>query len=235
MPTEQRRRITAMMMTGELLARFASYERLNSDAYSWHQEAVFDPEEETVLEWWFERSTRLVGSTLGSSYSEGALFKFVALSKVLAFMSVVPKHELVSFLRLAPVSSLREDLALSRCELARSPDVGFREAVIRTGEFVKFRLRDFERSLADRGKSARGNMINEGVKLGGAAAFSVLSSICPPLSAVSLLWGGSVSDLVKNVSGERRQLMAEVRRPIMTLVKWRRQAVGPELPKILDI
>lgn len=121
-------------------------------------------------------------------------------------------------------SRLREDLSLCRANIRRTKQGNLNAVVQEAGQYVQSRLTEFDAKIASRARRSRLQTAKEAGKLAYSTAVTIVSAVFPPLSALSLLWGGTVADLHK-AEKERQHPTDEIlARPLSTLAAWKKRS-----------
>lgn len=204
----------------DLGARLREFERFATDAYLFSQEPELHEFDSALYEWWFDCSAKIVSHALGASYSTDFAIKLASNSHELGFLKVIEFDDLLKFLSTDPVDSLREDLLVNRINIKRSSNESLSESAEIAGKYVLDRIRNFDLSVSDFNKTTSKTSLTEGGKTIFSVAVSILSTIFPPIGAVSLIWGGSLADLTKARKKSKQDLQNKLDRPIATLSKW---------------
>lgn len=228
-------RLPAELAFSDLIGRFAEFERFHADAFAWRQEGELPEDDLDMYDWWLSECSKTAGNLLVSSLSEDEMYKAAALSSQMSFLDDVDDTELLRVLDSDPVSALREDLAATRCRIRRAPSGSLQSTINSAGEYIDGRVAAFERDMLETVASARLTGVRQITKLAATAAMSYTIGLFPPLSALGLLWSGSLAETVSEVSTARRHWSAEEQRPIAALVRWRRGAKGPVPRQILGL
>jgi hypothetical protein len=205
-------------------ARFSEFERFATDAYMWSQEPALPILDLDLYEWWFDKSARRAAKAMGSSYSGDFICKLAPLSCELSFLNNISIHDLYTYYKSSSVEELRHDLHLERLKLRRSKRQSLASTVEIVGQHITERLNEFEASTDAIRKEYSNRAKDEGLKVGASTALTIASMAFPPLSAVSLLWGGSASSLYSAAADKRKALEKRLSRPIASLVEWRSRA-----------
>ena len=212
------------VMAFDISARFREFERFAADAYHWEQEPEIPELDIPMFDWWFEHSAKHVASALGASYSEDFLSKAAVQSAELDFVRGIEIDELLVFRRDDGASRLREDLSLCRANIRRTKQGNLNAVVQEAGQYVQSRLTEFDAKIASRARRSRLQTAKEAGKLAYSTAVTIVSAVFPPLSALSLLWGGTVADLHK-AEKERQHPTDEIlARPLSTLAAWKKRS-----------
>ena len=93
----------------------------------------------------------------------------------------------------------------------------------RLNSFVEERFIQFDEQISNLERKSKTQFRKDGAKLLAACGVSIAAALFPPLSAISLLWGGTVSDLIEGKKIAKDNLKNMSKRPMATLVKWKNE------------
>lgn len=218
----------ARLVSFDIMGRFLEFEHHSADAFWWRQESEIPPDDSELHEWWLAASSAKAGGALASGYSEDQLYKFGTMSNKLSFLDSIKWNELIRFLDSDPVGALREDLAVVRSRVRRTPDTSLSQTIDETGTYLVNRMLAFEEHLEVLGSDSKSGIMNVSGKFASSVALSFAATLFPPLSIAGLLWGASAEDVVQRVKSKKAHFAAQSNRPIATLTRWWREHRGPK-------
>lgn len=207
----------------DILARFREFERMALDAYLWEQEAEIPEDDILLYEWWFQESAKYVGGILGSSYSEDFLCKLAPHAPELAFLDTLTIEEIKEFCKLENVEELRYDLSLARAKIRKEKKLSLSKSISDVGKYIQEKLDKFDVRLNELKNESKKIDKKEATKLGTSCALTIAGIAFPPISALTLIYGGSLLDFLNANKEKRNQLEIILKRPITSLVQWREQ------------
>jgi len=193
------------LLVYDITARFEEYERFSADAFRFGQEVEIPDGQLELYE---------------PSYSEDFICKVAPHSEKLGFLNKLQEDDFISFLWSEKTEELKNDLALYRYKIRRGNEK-LRSVIDGAGEYINSRLEQF---IAD-SANAKKQTFRDSLKIGGAfiatSVITLAAAAFPPLSAVTLLWGKTVSDLLSERNKQTKLYTNKMDRPIATLAKWK--------------
>lgn len=205
----------------DVFARLSEFERFASDAYRWAQiSSVPYPNDLELYKWWAFNSSKLSAKTLGLPHDDDSLFVFAAESQALSFLRNVPLDDVLKTVNISSAKRMRQDLCLSDTALRTmrhgEHEIDF-EAI---GSRIIDSIDRFDVESRDEIAKVNKDIVHSASKAAFSLGMLVLSPLFPPLSIVSVFFGGSVVDTIKSVN-KRRQTLKEIQdRPIAALSTW---------------